>query len=181
MMCRPVQGNLLRNPEPPADKKPQFEIVLRIEGVSQDAILQDEEKMNQINEKLGKCKMGSSTKSIRNDLSNGKMIFSEENKSRYPRDGQHGVIELRQTSATIQCPSCLKHVPEGLNMSECGVWLRPNQSTMERIRTAFAALKTPYYRASVIISRGKKWSQPMATRTSKKAMDPKRGELKRGK
>ena len=27
------------------------------------------------------------------------------------------LIELRRTSATIQCSSCLKHVPEGLNMS----------------------------------------------------------------
>ena len=41
-------------------------------------------------------------------------------------------------------------------MCQCGVWRRPNQSTMGRIRTAFAALKTPYYRASVIILRGKK-------------------------
>ena len=56
----------------------QFEIDLRVEGVSQDAILQDEAKMNEINEKLEKFKMGSCAKSIRNDLRKGKMIFSEE-------------------------------------------------------------------------------------------------------
>ena len=57
--------------------------------------------------------------------------------------GNMELIELRQTSATTQCPSCLKHVLEGVNMCQCDVWLRPNQSTMDRIRTAFAAFKTP--------------------------------------
>ena len=100
--------------------------------------------------------MGSGTKTIRNDLSKGKMIFSEESSHAIYEMGNMKLIELSQTSATIQGPSCLKHVPQGLNMCPCGVWLRPNQSTMDRIRTAFAAFKTPYYRASVIISRGKK-------------------------
>ena len=36
------------------DKKPRFEIDLRVQGVSQDAILQDEEKLKEINEKLEK-------------------------------------------------------------------------------------------------------------------------------
>ena len=49
------------------------------------------------------------------------------------------LIDLRQTSATTQGPSYLKHVPEGLNVCQCGVWLRPSQSTMERIKIAFAA------------------------------------------
>ena len=58
----------VQNPEPHVDKKPQFKIGLRIEGVSQDAILQDEAKMNEINKKLEKFKIGSCAKSIRNDL-----------------------------------------------------------------------------------------------------------------
>ena len=45
---------------------------LRVEGVSQDAILRDEEKMKDINEKLEKFQMGSGTQSIRNDVSKGK-------------------------------------------------------------------------------------------------------------
>ena len=63
---RTVRGNtmddqtstrrLVRNSVSPVDKKPQFEIDLRGEGVSQDAILQDEAKMNEINEKLEKLK-----------------------------------------------------------------------------------------------------------------------------
>ena len=34
--------------------------------------------------------------------------------------------------------------------------VRPNQSTMERIRAAFQALKTPYFRTTAILSKGRK-------------------------
>ena len=81
------------------------------------------------------------------------------------------LIELKQTSATIQCPSCL-------NMCQCGVWLRPYQSTMDRTRTA---LKNPYHRASVIISRGKKSGHNPWQMDHQKATDAKRRVLKRGK
>ena len=37
-----------------------------------------------------------------------------------------------------------------------GVWLRPNQDTMDRIRATSAALKSPYYRTAVTLSRGRK-------------------------
>ena len=78
------------------------------------------------------------------------------------------LIELRKTSATILCPSCLKHVPEGLNMCQCGVWLRSNQSSMDRIRTAFAALKNSSLSClSNYFKRKQKWSQPMTKRPSK--------------
>ena len=39
---------LVRDLEPAVDKKPQFEMDLRVEGVSQVAILQDEEKMKEM-------------------------------------------------------------------------------------------------------------------------------------
>ena len=52
---------------------------------------------------------------------------------------------------------------------------------MDRIRTAFAALKIPCYRAWVIISRGKKSGHNPWQQDHQKAMDAKRGVLKRGK
>ena len=63
---------LVRGSEPAVEKKPQFEIDFQVEEVSHDAILQDEEKIKEINEKLEKLKMGSGTKPSRNDLSKGK-------------------------------------------------------------------------------------------------------------
>ena len=101
------------------------------------------------------------------------MIFSEESSRAIYEVGNMELIELRQTSATTQCLSFLRHVPEGLHMCRCGVWLRPNQYD--------AALKTPYYRASVIISRGKKSGRNPGQQDHQKAMDAKRGVLKRGK
>ena len=65
--------------------------------------------------------------------------------------------------------------------SQCGVLLRPNQSMMDRIITASAALKTAFYRTSVIISRGKKSGHYPWQQDHQKAMDAKRGALKRGK
>ena len=67
--------------------------------------------MNEINEKLGKLKVGSSAESIRNDLSKGRKIFSGKTSRAVHEMGNMELIELKQTSGTIQCPSCLKHVP----------------------------------------------------------------------
>ena len=78
-------------------------------------------------------------------------------KSRHSRSGQSRIDRTeRQTPAAIQCLSCLKHAPEGLNICLCGVWLRPNQSTMDRIKATFAALKIRYYRTLVVVARGMK-------------------------
>ena len=55
-------------------------------------------------QKLEKLKIGSCTKSIRNDLSKkGDMIFSEESSRVIYEMGNLELIKLRQTSATIQC------------------------------------------------------------------------------
>ena len=51
MMCRPVQGDLCGILSQLL-RKTQVEIDFRVEGVSQDAFLQDEEKMKEINAKL---------------------------------------------------------------------------------------------------------------------------------
>ena len=44
------------------------------------------------------------------------MIFSEESNRAIYEMGNIEMIELRQTSATTQCLSCLRHVLEGMNM-----------------------------------------------------------------
>ena len=148
---------LVRDSEPVVDKKPQIEIDVRVEGVSQDAILQDEEKLRQSTKSWKSFKWDQAQNPfVTICRKKGNMIFSEESSRAIYEIGNMELVELRQTSAAIQCPSCLKHVPEGLNMCPCGVWLRSNQSTMDRIRAASTALKTSYYRTSVILSRGRK-------------------------
>ena len=108
-------------------------------------------------------------------------VENEESSRAIYEMGNMELTELRQTSATIQCPSCLKHVPEGLGTCQCGVWLRPNQSTMDQVRTTFAALTSPHCRSSVIISREKQSGHNPWQQDHQKAMDAKRGVPKRGK
>ena len=73
--------------------------------------------------------------------------------------GNRELIELRQTSATILCLTCLKHVPEGLDMCQCGVWLRPNQSS---VKNSWQSCFSDHCK------RKDKWSQPMVDGSSKK-------------
>ena len=150
---RDVRGNttddqtskrkLVRDSEPVVDEKPQFENDLRVQGVSQDTILQDEEKMKDINKKLERLRTGSCTHFIRKDLSNGNMIFSEESSRAIYEMGNMELIELRPTSETIQCLSYLKQVPEGLNMclwrlaSTQSKYDRPNQSSFCSVKNSF--------------------------------------------
>ena len=57
-------------------------------------------KMIEINEKFEKLKMRSSTKSFRNDLSKGKMIFSEE--SSRATYGDYSVSFLPEARTALQ-------------------------------------------------------------------------------
>ena len=95
--------------------------------------------------------------------------------------GNMELIEVGQSSAIIQCSSCLKHVWQGVNMCQCGVCSRPNQSTLDRIREAFAALKTLYYRTRDAIWRGMKSGHNPWQKDHHTAMDAKRRVQKRGK
>ena len=105
--------------------------------------------------------MGSNTKPIRNDLS-----ISEELSRAINEMGNMELIELRQTSATIQCPSCLKHVPEGLNMVNAASGFDPIKVRWAESEKHLQRQKAPYNLASKIISRGKQsghnpWQQDL--------------------
>ena len=61
---------------------------------------------------------------------------------------------------------------------QCGVGLRPNQDTMDRIRINFAALKTSHFRTTQISSRGKKSGHHPWQTDPAKATDARRGATK---
>ena len=88
------------------NKNPNFKVDLRVEGVPENVIFKDEEQMKQINE----LKDGS--KSVRGDLKNGDMTFTKESSRVIYDTGNVELFELGQISMTVQCHSCLKHVPE---------------------------------------------------------------------
>ena len=60
-----LTGKPVRDTASSVEEQPTFEIDLRVEEVSQDAILKDEEQMKKINDTLEKLNSGSCTKSVR--------------------------------------------------------------------------------------------------------------------
>ena len=104
----------------------------------------DEVHMREMNEKLEKLKNGSSSQSIRDDLKKDDLIFSVASSRVVFEIGNVELFELRKTTDTIQCHSCLRHVPRGLKFCDCGVRLRPDEETTNRISARFQALIAPY-------------------------------------
>ena len=66
-------------------------------------------------------------------------------------------------------------------MCQCGIWLRSNQSTLDRIRTAFAAGKNFLLPCLSNRFKRKKSGRNPWQQDHHKSMDAKRGALKRGK
>ena len=109
------------------------------------------------------------TQSIRNDLSKGYTDLQWRNESRHLRDGQHGVNRIETNlgdypvsflpNSTYQWDWTCVNATSGFDP----IKIRRTESEQHLQR-----LKTPYCRTSVThFKRKEKWSQPMATRSSK--------------
>ena len=146
-----------RSTESPVEKEePEFKVDLRTEGIAQDVILEDEERMGQIQEVVEKRRNGSRTKSILEDLGKpeNSMKFSEDSSRTIHVLGNIELHEFGQISRTLQCHSCLKHIPEGLTFCSCGICLRLDEETIQKINARFQTLIVPCYLARVNYSRG---------------------------
>ena len=85
---------------------------------------------------------------------------------------------LGQISRTVQCQSCLKHIPEGLIFCSCGICLRPDEEQIQRIKARLEAMTVLYYLARVNYSRGKRHGQAQWQKDHWKAMHARRGARK---
>ena len=179
LSAQPASGNCRETLKHVWNRSPKFETDLRVEGVPQYAILKAKEQMKEINKMSEKLKSGSCTKSVRDDLEKkGDMIFSEVSSRVIYEMGSMELFELRQISVTAQCHSCLKHVPEGLQFCGCGVSVRPDEATINRIKARFPVLISTYYLARVNHSKRKETRRcSMATRSSE-SNDAMRGARK---
>ena len=101
------------------------------------------------------------------------MIFTEESSRVIYEMGNVELFELGQISMTVQCHFCLRHVPQGLKFCGCGVSLRLDEGTINRITARCQALVSPYYVARMG-SRGKKHGEAQWQQDHYKAMDAKR-------
>ena len=141
-------GKLVQDSEPKVicEQKPDVDIDLRVQGVSQDATLEDEATMREINQQVTKIKAGSNKISIRNDLANDGMIFSEESSRAIYEMGNVELIELKHISETTMS-SCLKHVFEDM-------------SSIRSIENSILSYCTNHF------ERKEMWSQSLTTRPS---------------
>ena len=117
----------MRSTESPVGKEePEFKVDLRIEGIGQDVILEDEERRGHIQKVVDKLRTGYHTVSIIEDLGKAEksIKFSEESSGAIHELGNIELHELGQISRTTQCQSCLKHVLEGLIFCSCGICLQ---------------------------------------------------------
>ena len=87
------------------------------------------------------------------------MIFIQESSRVIYMMGNMELVDLGQISQTIQCHAFLKHVPEGLKFSGCGV-------------------SEPYCLARVNLLRGKKHGDQQLQEDHWKAVDAMKGARK---
>ena len=103
-------------------EEPELKVDLKIEGIAQDVILEDEERMEQIQKVAEKLRTGYHSKSIIEDLgkTGNSIRFSEESSRTVHEHGNIELPELGQISRTVYCQSCTKRVSEGLILCSCG-------------------------------------------------------------
>ena len=103
--------------------------------------------MREINCKLSELRIGSRAESIRQDLptEDGDLTFSEDSRRIIYVMGNVELFELGNATATVQCQSCFKHVPEAMIFCECGYCLRPNKDVINKIKAMFKTLLAAYH------------------------------------
>ena len=125
---------------------------LGIKEVSTDALLKSEavkEEIAETNTKaIERIKSGSNKICVREDLAKEKMMFSQESSQAIFEMGNVELLELK--TSRIQCPSCLHYDFKGTIICARGKHIRPDQEMIRQI------LKAPYFRTSVVTSRGYK-------------------------
>ena len=90
-------------------------------------------------------------------------MFSEESRRVVHELGNSELHELGQISRTVQCQSCLMHIPEGLVFCSCGMCLRQGEEQIQRIKARFEAMMVPWCLARVNYPRGERQQRSSIT------------------
>ena len=86
--------------------------------------------------------------------------------------------EVRQRTATMQCPQCSSYLEEGFPFCKCGAGLKMDESTISRIRKRFQDVLGSSYFVLVTGNRGKKHGNEQYQVDHAKAQDTLRNVLK---
>ena len=120
-----------------------FQADLRVHGVSQDVIYNDQEVMTQIQTLVDKLQDGYRTKSIINDLEKKGISSMFSKASRRTIKGKVELYELGEISKTDQCQSCLRYFKEATVDCLCGICLMPSLEQTEKIKNRIDNKSSP--------------------------------------
>ena len=134
----------------------QFKVALRVQGIPQDAVLEDQGRMTQIQELVDKLRSEYQTESIVADLGKKGNFnrFSAASKRIIFNLGTIELYELGEMSKKTQCQSCSKYSVEGLLYCSCGVCLMPSLEQKRKIKSESEILSVPFYVVTTDSSRG---------------------------
>ena len=108
---------------------------LRVHGVSQDAVYNDQELQARYQ-----------TKSIINDLGKkGKFnTFSKASRRTIKELGNIELFELGEISKTVQCPTCPRYSKEGTSYCTCGLRRVLSPEKTRNIKSRFEIMSVPF-------------------------------------
>ena len=100
------------------EEQPEFKADLRIEGLAQDVILGDEERMGRIQELVGKIRNGSRTESVLEDLGKPEKLNDTQRgiQSHHPRNGQHQVVRVGTNQQNRPVSFMLETLARGIDL-----------------------------------------------------------------
>ena len=131
LVQREEQGNPTDIPELPSARKlkrstgslvqeeqPESKVDLRIEGLAQDVILEDEERMGHIQEVVEKIRNGFHTESVLEDLGKPEKLHDVQRgiQSHSPRNGQHQVVRVGTNDQNRPVSFMLETLARGIDL-----------------------------------------------------------------
>ena len=123
-----VEQGKLSSSEKSCAEEDLLKIDLRVQGVRQSALLEDQGRMTKIRELVKALRTEYRTESAMADSSETGEFnrFSEDSQKTVPKLGNIDLFELGEVSKKIQCSSCATYWPEGLLYCTCGICLLPS-------------------------------------------------------
>ena len=105
--------------------------------MSQDAVHTDQEIMTRIQTLVEKLQAGYHAKSIIDDLGKKRTsnTLSKASRRTIKELGIFELYQLGEISKTVQCPTCLRYVEEGIVYCTCGVCFMPSPEKTKKSKT----------------------------------------------
>ena len=108
-------------------ERTRFKSISGFQGVSQDAVFRDTDRMTRIQPSVDKLQAGYRTKSIIDDLEKKgtSNVFGEASRRTNKELGFVELYALGEISKTVQCLTCLRYSKEVTSYCTCGACLVP--------------------------------------------------------